>query len=57
MKKAQREVAEYALKGASEPRKLLVQESEELRLNHQYRSLLEAFLPLAARQDSRKTPA
>lgn len=44
----------YALKRAADPRKLLVQESDELQLSPQFRSLLEEFLPLSARQDARR---
>jgi hypothetical protein len=39
-----------ALKTAPDPRGLLKQESEELRLGPQFRSLLEKFVPLTARQ-------
>ena len=35
----------YALKTASNPRGLLEQESEELHLSPQFRSLLERFAP------------
>jgi hypothetical protein len=35
----------YALKTASDPRGMLEQESEELRLSPQFRSLLEPFVP------------
>lgn len=38
----------YALKTATDPRKLLVQESEELRLSPELLSLLERFVPLTA---------
>jgi hypothetical protein len=38
----------YALKTAADPRRLLEQESEELRLSPQFRSLLEPFLPQKA---------
>ncbi len=47
----------FALKRVPDPHKLLGQESEELRLSPQYRSLLEEFLPLTARQDDMRTPA
>ena len=40
----------YALKTAPDARNLLEQESEELRLGPQFRSLLEKFVPLTARQ-------
>jgi hypothetical protein len=35
----------YALKKATEPRKLFERESEELHLNDHFRSLLEVFVP------------
>lgn len=35
----------YALKEARNPRSLFEQESEELRLNTQFKSLLEPFVP------------
>lgn len=35
----------YALKKASDPRRLLEQEAEELRLTPRFKSLLEPFLP------------
>jgi hypothetical protein len=35
----------YALKEATDPRKLFEQESEELRLNSRFKSLLEPFVP------------
>ena len=38
----------YALKTAAEPRSLLDQQSEELRLSPHFRSLLEPFLPVNA---------
>ena len=38
----------YALKKASEPRKLFEQESEELHLRPQFKSLLEPFVPKTA---------
>ncbi|MGD0213927.1 MAG: luciferase family protein [Terriglobales bacterium] len=37
----------YALKTASDPRQLLQQESEELNLNPEFKSLLERFVPNA----------
>ena len=40
----------YRLKTATDPRKLLQQQSEELHLSPQFTSLLEAFVPLTARQ-------
>jgi hypothetical protein len=40
----------YALKTAPDAHKLLEQESEELCLGSQFRSLLEKFVPLTARQ-------
>jgi len=39
----------YLLKTATDPRKLLEQESEELNLSPKFRSLLEPFLPGTAR--------
>ncbi len=47
----------YALKRAIDPRELLGQESDDLCLSPQYRSLLEEFLPLTARQEAMKAPA
>jgi hypothetical protein len=44
----------YALKTASDPRFLLEQESEELRLSPQFKSLLERFVPRAAGHDPRE---
>jgi hypothetical protein len=38
----------YALKTASEPRKLFEEESEQLRLRLEFRSLLEPFAPNTA---------
>jgi len=38
----------YALKTATDPRKLFEQESEELHLNPQFKSLLEPFVPKTA---------
>ena len=35
----------YALKAATDPRQLLEQESESLKLNPQFKSLLEPFVP------------
>jgi hypothetical protein len=35
----------YALKEATDPRKLFEQESEELRLSPRFKSLLEPFVP------------
>ena len=35
----------YAIKSATDPRKLLERESEELRLSPQFKSLLEPFVP------------
>jgi hypothetical protein len=51
----------YALKRSTDPQKLLEQESEELRLSAQFRSLLEPFVPktathLSAEPLSRKAP-
>ena len=40
----------YALKTASDPGKLLQQQSEELQLNPRFKSLLEQFAPRTARQ-------
>jgi hypothetical protein len=40
----------YALKTASDPCKILEQESEALRLSPQFKSLLEPFVPVTARQ-------
>ena len=42
----------YALKTTSDPRGLLEQESERLRLNPQFKSLLEPFVPKTAKQVS-----
>lgn len=39
----------YALKEATDPRRLLEQESEELRLSPRFKSLLEPFVPKNAR--------
>jgi hypothetical protein len=44
----------YALKTASDPRGLLQQESEELRLSPQFKSLLEPFIPRTAGHDPRE---
>jgi hypothetical protein len=38
----------YALKTTSEPRKLFAQESEQLRLSPEFKSLLEPFVPKTA---------
>jgi len=38
----------YALKAASDPRKVLDEYSEELQLGPQYKSLLEPFVPRTA---------
>ena len=38
----------YALKRSADPQKLLEQESEELRLSAQFKSLLEPFAPKTA---------
>ena len=40
----------YALKTAPDARKLLEQESQELQLGPEVRSLLEKFVPVTARQ-------
>ncbi len=40
----------YSLKTTTEPRKLLEQESQELQLNSQFKSLLEPFVPKTASQ-------
>ena len=42
----------YALKSATEPRKLFEQESEGLRLNPRFKSLIEPFVPKTAKQVS-----
>jgi hypothetical protein len=42
----------YLLKSATDPRKLLEQESERLRLSPQFRSLLEPLVPKAANRFS-----
>ncbi len=42
----------YALKTTSDPRGTLEQESEELHLNPQFRSLLERFVPKTANQSA-----
>ncbi len=39
----------YTLKEATDPRRLFEQESEELRLNPRFKSLLEAFVPKKTR--------
>jgi len=44
----------YALKAASDPHALLRQESEELRLSPQLKSLLENFIPSKAKQIPRE---
>lgn len=43
----------YALKAATDPRGLLEQESEQLRLSPRFKSLLEPFMPRTANQVSR----
>jgi hypothetical protein len=40
----------YSLKTATDPRKLLEQQSEELQLNSQFKSLLEPFVPKTEKQ-------
>jgi len=40
----------YSLKTATDPRKLLEQEADELQLNSQFKSLLEPFVPKIANQ-------
>jgi hypothetical protein len=40
----------YSLKISADPRKLLDRETEELQLNSQFKSLLEAFVPKTATQ-------
>ena len=40
----------YALKTSTDPRKLFERESEELRLNPRFKSLLEPFVPKTPRQ-------
>jgi Family of unknown function (DUF5519) len=42
----------YALKSATEPRKLFEQESEGLRLNPRFKSLIEPFVPKTGKQVS-----
>jgi hypothetical protein len=42
----------YALKLVTDPRKLFEQESEELRLNPRFKSLIEPFVPKTAKQGS-----
>ena len=42
----------YALKTASEPRKLFEEECEQLRLSPEFKSLLEPFVPKTASQVS-----
>src|SRR2546422_8800988 len=42
----------YALKSATEPRKLFEQESEGLRLNPRFKSLIEPFVSKTAKQVS-----
>ena len=45
----------YALKEATDPRRLLEQESEELRLSPHFKSLLEPFIPKNTRPVSAET--
>jgi hypothetical protein len=45
----------YAVKTASDPRELLEQESEELHLSPDFKSLLEPFVPRTAGRDLRET--
>src|SRR5437899_1076558 len=47
----------YALKTAPDARKLLEQESQELQLGPEVRSLLEKFVPVTARQVLAEPPA
>lgn len=42
----------YALKTSTDPRKLFEQQSEELRLNPHFKSLIEQFVPKTAKQVS-----
>jgi len=42
----------YLLKSAADPRKLLEEQSKELRLSPRFRSLLEPFVPKTAKQAS-----
>lgn len=42
----------YALKTSTDPRKLFEQQSEELRLNPSFKSLMEPFVPKTAKQVS-----
>ncbi|MGA8538824.1 MAG: luciferase family protein [Terriglobales bacterium] len=42
----------YALKTADDPREMLEQESEELNLSPEFKSLLERFVPKAAHQSA-----
>jgi hypothetical protein len=45
----------YALKTASDPRRLFEQESEDLHLTPRFKSLLEPFVPRMAGRDLRET--
>jgi hypothetical protein len=45
----------YAIKTESDPRELLEQESEELHLSPDFKSLLEPFVPRTAGRDLRET--
>ena len=45
----------YELKATPDPRKLFDQESEELRLNPRFKSLLEPFVPKKVKQVSAET--
>ena len=47
----------YSLKTATDPRGMLEQESEELHLNPQFRSLLERFVPKTANRPATKLSA
>lgn len=40
----------YALKTAAEPHRIFEHDSEQLHVNHRYKSLLEVFLPTAGEQ-------
>jgi len=46
----------YALKTTTDPRKLFEEESEELHLSPQFKSLLEPFVPRMAGRDPERNP-
>jgi Family of unknown function (DUF5519) len=47
----------YALKTATDPRGLLEQESEELNLSLEFKSLLEKFVPKTANHSATESPS